>query len=396
MIPERTGVRTACLPLIVLGLLVFEVQADPVPAKPILQMETASGLVMLKKAYLANNHDSDLFLEGRVFYTQHAPEGKETPAESRDDPDWLTFRFLKKGSKWRYEQQFSLDPRKKLTRINDGTLFFASDHANQLNIYPNEESLRSQLLNVYGRFLVVDFGKSDRFYDLPSTIDTLGLYLANPEKKEDGFNVELQRDRDVFVLKWGYSPDLRNEVHIDSSKGYNFVKSFYTRRDGLGNVATSETVVDYREIEPGVWVPVSGRLAGISNSGIEFEAKLEVASASAKDFAWSPSDFCLPPGVPAIGAEVVDYSFDPPLKFRKGEGALTDDILSKFLDKPLRSAQFSPAENAPIEARTSSGKASPVASFARLSLPQWALVLFLPTALLVYVTCRSILKKLKP
>ncbi|UCG48130.1 MAG: hypothetical protein JSU94_21970 [Phycisphaerales bacterium] len=301
--------------------------------------EVIKTLRMIKAGYEASNTEKNVLMKGKIFYVQRAEEGKTIPENYRDDPDWLDFMYARKGERWRYEQQFSIDPGVQLTRLCDSEYRYWADERvgrdiETLEIAPNTDRAASAYAGLMTRFYVLDWHTSG-YENVPVAMDTMIDLIGSEKKEEDRTTIEVIKKEGVFEISRSNGMYCEMTVRIDPNQGFNMTSSntLVKWRGGLTSVTSKE--VKFEQVKPGFWLPRNAEIHG-NDSGVVLESKLVIDEYSAGDFEFDERLFSRESIKLAPNARIVDRNFTPPLEYHVGAPlqALDQPALDKMIQSP--------------------------------------------------------------
>ena len=244
-------------------------------------------LRMIKAGHEASNTETNVLLKGKIYYVQRAEEGKTIPEAKRDDPDWLAFRYARKGDRWRYEQQFSIDLTVQLTRLCDSDYLYRADErvgqdVETLEIAPNTDRATSAYTGLMARFYVLDFHESG-YENVPIAMDTM-INLIESQKDEEGHTtIDVVRKAGVFEISRSNDEWCEMTVRIDPAQGFNMTSANTLVKYPGALTAVSLTEVKFEQVKPGCWLPAKAEIHG-NDMGTVFESTLVIDEYSVGDF----------------------------------------------------------------------------------------------------------------
>ena len=249
--------------------------------------EVVKTLRMIKAGYEASNTEKNFLMKGRIYYVQRAEEGKTIPENERDDPDWLDFTYVRKGDRWRYEQQFSIDLTVQLTRLCDSDYLYRADErvgqdVETLVIAPNTDRAASAYAGLMARFYGFDFHQSG-YENVPVAMDTMIDLIESEKKEEDHTTIEVTKEAGVFEISRSNGVWCEMTVRIDPDQGFNMTSSNTLVKYPGAVTAVSLTKMKFEQVKRGFWLPRNAKIRG-NDGGTVFESRLVIDEYFAGDF----------------------------------------------------------------------------------------------------------------
>ena len=249
--------------------------------------EVIKTLRMIKAGYEASNTEKNILMKGKIYYVQRAEEGKTIPEEKRDDPDWLDFTYARKGDRWRYEQQFSIDLTVQLTRLCDSDYIYRADERvgekiETLAIAPNTDRVASAYADLMGRFYVLDWHEHG-YENVPIAMDTMIDLIESEKTEEDPTKIDVIKREDVFEISRSNGEWCEMTVRIDPAQGFHMTSSNTLQKYPGALTAVSSTEVKFEQVKPGFWMPRKAELRG-NDRGTVFESTLVIDEYFVGDF----------------------------------------------------------------------------------------------------------------
>lgn len=275
-------------------------------------------LEMLTKGYEANNKFlSRIHVEGRLYQTQHAQEGKSIPPEKVLKPEWKSFRYVAKDGKRRYEEVQPDRKDKPLYVLDTGEQIVSYATGNRVALFPIPTD-RSQPMPYTDQFFE-HFAVPTGEHDLPNTL----VFLTEKAKEGrfDGEGNHLTWEVDeagVFRISAKVN-GWHLVLLIDSMKGYNMVEGAVTEDYGEGRYwQDTKDTVELKEYAPGKWYPKSARVDAVERD-VVVERRLEIDKVSIGDFEYPDELFQIESLSIPPNTYTVDTNFDPPLRIRPSQ-----------------------------------------------------------------------------
>jgi hypothetical protein len=300
--------------------------------------EVVKMLRMIKAGYEASNTEKNVLMKGKVFYVQRAEEGKTIPENKRDDPDWLDFTYARKGDRWRYEQQFSIDLTVQLTRLCDSDYTYKADgrpgqDIHTLVIAPNTDQRASGYAGLMARFYVLDFHESG-YENVPIAMDTMINLIESEKKEEDRTTIEVIKKAGVFEISRSNGKWCEMTVRIDPDQGFHMTSANTLQKYPGALTAVSLIEVKFEQVKPGFWLPRNAERRG-NDRGTVFESTLVIDEYSVGDFEFDERLFTRESIKLAPNARIVDKNFKPQLVYHVGAPLQALDQLA--LDEMIQS-----------------------------------------------------------
>ena len=249
--------------------------------------EVVKTLRMIKAGYEASNTEKNFLMRGKIYYVQRAEEGKTIPETKRDDPDWLDFTYARKGDRWRYEQQSSIDLTVQLTRLCDSDYLYRADERvgqdiESLVIAPNTDRGASAYAGLMGRFYLLDFHKNG-YENVPVAMNTMINLIESEKKEEDRTTIEVIKKAGVFEISRSNRIWCGMTVRIDPDQGFNMTSSNLLVKYPGALTAVSLIEVKFEQVKPGFWLPRNAEIRG-NDRGTVFESTLVIDEYFVGDF----------------------------------------------------------------------------------------------------------------
>ena|GEM_PF-2676187 len=301
--------------------------------------EVIKTLRMIKAGYQASNTEKNVLMKGKIYHVQRAEEGKTIPEKNRDDPDWADFMYARKGDRWRYEQQFSLDLTVRLTRLCDSEYTYKADgrpgqDITTFVIAPNTARIASAFADSMTRFYVLDWHLSG-YENVPIAIDTMIDLIESGKKDEHPKTIEVIKKAGVFEISRSNAQWCEMTVRIDPNQGFNMTSSNTLQKFPGAFTDVSLTEVKFEQVKPGFWLPRNAEIRG-NDCGVVFEYTLLIDEYSVGDFEFDERLFTKESIRLAPNARIVDKNFTPWLEYHLGAPlqALDQPALDKMIQSP--------------------------------------------------------------
>jgi len=280
--------------------------------------EVVKMLRMIKAGYEASNTEKNVLMKGKIYYVQRAEEDKTIPERKRDDPDWLDFTYARKGDRWRYEQQFSIDPTGQLTRLCDSDYTYKADgrpgqDIHTLVVTPNTARVASAYADFMARFYVLDFHESG-YENVPIAMDTMINLIQSEKKEEDRTTIEVIKKAGVFEISRSNGKWCEMTVRIDPAQGFHMTSANTLVKYPGGLTAVSSIEVKFEQVKPGFWLPRNAERRG-NDRGTVFESRLVIDEYFVGDFEFDERLFTRESIKLAPNARIVDKNFKPRLVY---------------------------------------------------------------------------------
>jgi len=276
--------------------------------------EAVEILEHIAAGYEANRpREGQLHLSGRLYWEQHAEEGREIPPEKVKEGQWVDFDYYESEGKRRYEEEVRL-PKGKRKYVLDDNEKIAVFAVNTLGLYPieNEEDSWVTKTGILGDSQRVI--RSSEFNNVARAMRNFGKYFLG-DKAEAGGTFTVTEDEGVYRVKY-MSEHYSLETVIDSRKGFNLVEvtsiSTHPRID-----VRYKMECQYDQDSTGEWVLARVLRTGVER-GVAFTKELEVTEMGSGDLGLSDEIFEVESLDIPRDVYIDDYRFSPPLSFKRG------------------------------------------------------------------------------
>jgi hypothetical protein len=281
--------------------------------------ELIATLESIARGYEANaSKTGPVRVRGRIFNVQQAQEGRQIPPNKVFAPQWMSFDYIQKDNKRRYEQDRLLSPGERVYALDNNEKLALYATPSTLRIFPlaDEEYRWSLLADLYHSFVILEgaVGKEN----VGRAMHSLVGKLQEGRFEVEGRTLSVDASQDGLLTITEGAKTSFTQFVIDSRRGFNLVARKYKYLRSSGQLWRDfEGAYEYSQLANGAWVLAKGRYKYSVDDGTVGEGRLEVTDIQtqfeAPDEIFELDSLHVPPDVP-----VIDHSYSPPRVVNKG------------------------------------------------------------------------------
>lgn len=281
--------------------------------------ELIATLESIARGYEANvRKTGPVRVRGRIFNVQQVQEGRQIPPNKVFGPQWVSFDYIQKDNKRRYEQDRLFGPGERVYALDNNEKLALYATPSTLRIFPlaDEEYRWSLLADLYHSFVILEgaVGKEN----VGRAMHSLVGELQEGRFEVEGRTLSVDASPDGLLTITEGAKTSFTQFVIDSRRGFNLVARKYKYLRSSGQLWRDfEGAYEYSQLANGAWVLAKGRYKYSVDDGTVGEGRLEVTDIQtqfeAPDEIFELDSLHVPPDVP-----VIDHSYSPPRVVNKG------------------------------------------------------------------------------